>query len=117
MNIDPSIVIVRLYNNVAGLDVEHPIADLPSGRYTQTWPAGWDGACFIPVDSLGMTNTLSAAYRCTTIPVAAIDTTPPVLSGCTPVGNLWLLAILIVSLGALGAWCWWMMRRIWGEKS
>ena len=31
--------------------------------------------------------------------------------------SLWLLAILIVSLGALGAWCWWMMRRIWGEKS
>jgi len=28
--------------------------------------------------------------------------------------SIWLLTILGLSLGILGAWCWWMMRRIWG---
>ena len=31
--------------------------------------------------------------------------------------STWLLTCVSVSLGLFGVGCWWMMRRIWGEKS
>lgn len=86
----PTRIIVRLFNSQTSLDVEKPIADFPAGRFTQTWVAGWDGVCMIPVDSLGVANTSLSAYRCTLFGgiIQPIDTVPPVLSGCTPSGNL-----------------------------
>ena len=86
----PTRIIVRLFNDLTSTDVERPIADFPSGRLTQTWVAGWDGVCMIPVDSLGVANVALIAYRCTQFGsiIEPIDTVPPVLSGCTPSGNL-----------------------------
>jgi len=83
-------VIVRLFNNETDTEVEHPIADFVAGRFTQTWMAPWTSVCFLPVNPLGVTNTLSAAYQCRLFDfiIDPIDTTPPVLSGCAPSGNL-----------------------------
>lgn len=67
-----------------------PIASFPGGVYTKTWPDGYDFVCFYPRDALGVENTDSAANKCGSLTgiVAALDTTPIVMTQALPGGTL-----------------------------
>lgn len=70
--------------------VVYPISSFPGGRFTQSWVAGLNGACFVAIDSLGVENTISSAYQCRPLTgiVAAADTTPAVLTNPVPTTSL-----------------------------
>jgi hypothetical protein len=76
---------IRVVTNLDSVLV--PIASFPGGRYTRTWAQGITSACFYALDSGGVENT--SGFICASVtPQPPPDTTPPVISACTPTGTL-----------------------------
>lgn len=67
-----------------------PIASFPAGRYTRTWQDGLSYVCMYPINASGVQNPDLTSYRCGSLVgiVDELDTTPPVISGCTPSATL-----------------------------
>lgn len=70
--------------------VIEPISAFPAGRYTHTWPNGFEYACFSPRDAQGVENTAPAATKCASLTgiVQPTDTTPLTMLLAAPTGTL-----------------------------
>ena len=88
----PTTIRVTIGSNSSPVTITtvEPISAFPSGVYTKTWPDGYDFVCFYPRDASGVENTDPNANKCGSLVgiVAALDTTPIVMTQTFPTGTL-----------------------------